>query len=389
MSTPTGCGACPPLPEAFVRLRYFFGKRLGVADLNDEQAYHRGKQRLHNRLAHGRGVLCGLRLSPFSSDSGNTVLRVGAGAALDSCGDEVVVGHDQCIDLAAWFRRQVNHVEGTGESFPPAGSGDALRVCVVLRYRECPTTPEAAPRDPCSCDTGGCEYGRIQEGFELDVVLTAQARELDATWQNPSAADLADVVQSANDAASLAEGLGQLVTEACAQPLNPDWLVLGCLELQLEDGQVTGLSDPSDWSGPAQVLLSTSTLQTLLLKALEPGSAVVSADLHPTGDYQLVLAGTPLPGSLSGGARLRRLDPGGWVEDAGATAALHTVGPDTLLAVTPGDPAFAVEGVYQLSFGSPPLLTADLTPLQADLVFRVVDDGGTLTLTDLRDLGGS
>ena len=51
---------CRTVPAEFVRLRYFFGQRLGVVDLADEQSYLVGKQRFHNRLAHGAGVLCGL-----------------------------------------------------------------------------------------------------------------------------------------------------------------------------------------------------------------------------------------------------------------------------------------------------------------------------------------
>ena len=54
---------CEPLPVGFVRLRYFFGKRLGVADFADEQQYHAAKQRFHNRRLHGSGVLCGLGLA--------------------------------------------------------------------------------------------------------------------------------------------------------------------------------------------------------------------------------------------------------------------------------------------------------------------------------------
>ena len=82
-----------PIPPGFIRLRYFFGKRLAVADFVDEQRYHAGKLRFHNQHAHGAGVLCGLRPSLFPE--GSTVLRVARGAALDRRGREMVVGCDQ------------------------------------------------------------------------------------------------------------------------------------------------------------------------------------------------------------------------------------------------------------------------------------------------------
>src|SRR5687768_1949891 len=89
-------GACCPLPPEFVRMRYFFGQRLGVVDFAEEQSYHAGKQRFHNLRAHGSGVLCGLRAErfvwPMGAAGPSTVLMVRRGAALDACGREIVVG---------------------------------------------------------------------------------------------------------------------------------------------------------------------------------------------------------------------------------------------------------------------------------------------------------
>src|SRR5262245_51949706 len=106
-----GEDGCVVAPAEFVRLRYYFGQRLGVVDLSDEQAYVVGKQRFHNARAHGAGVLCGLRAERYRFPQGaaattpTTLLRVRRGAALDACGREIVVGWDQCIDVAAWWRQ--------------------------------------------------------------------------------------------------------------------------------------------------------------------------------------------------------------------------------------------------------------------------------------------
>ena len=105
-----GCGsgsACTTEPAEFVRVRYYFGQRLGVMDLNDQFLYHAGKLAFHNVRLHGFGVLCGLEVAKQKPPAGtaSTVLRVSTGSAIDACGREIVVGVDQCVDVAAWFAR--------------------------------------------------------------------------------------------------------------------------------------------------------------------------------------------------------------------------------------------------------------------------------------------
>src|SRR5262249_18297732 len=164
-------------PPEFVRLRYFFGQRLGVVDLTDEQAYVVGKQRFHNLRAHGAGVLCGLRAERFLFPAGvppstpTRVLLVRKGAALDGCGREIVVGWDQCIDVGAWFAKHLATSDDLQHWFDP-GAEHALWLAVC--YRDCPSDPQPAPRDPCGCDPGGCELGRVREGFELKLLTKSE-----------------------------------------------------------------------------------------------------------------------------------------------------------------------------------------------------------------------
>lgn len=162
-----GCG----VPYEFVRLRYFFGQRLGVLELTDEQAYVVGKQRFHNRHAHGAGVLCGLAASRYAPGGAvsTTLARVSSGAALDGCGREIVVGWDTCVDVAAWYR--VNRETNLDLADPAADT--AQHVWVVVCYRECPSDPAPAPRDPCGCEPSGCENSRVREGFELRLVTVS------------------------------------------------------------------------------------------------------------------------------------------------------------------------------------------------------------------------
>ena len=96
---------CSCAPFEFVRPRFYYGQRLGALDFSDWLWYHAGKQRFHNLHAHGVGVLCGLLTQRYEipQEDTTTVLKVTKGAALDSCGREVIVSVDQCIDVGAWY----------------------------------------------------------------------------------------------------------------------------------------------------------------------------------------------------------------------------------------------------------------------------------------------
>ena len=76
-----------PFEFPMKRNRYYQGRLLTAADFEAEQAYHREKNRLDNRLLHGAGVICGLGVSV---DGGETIV-VSSGAALDYDGNEIIV----------------------------------------------------------------------------------------------------------------------------------------------------------------------------------------------------------------------------------------------------------------------------------------------------------
>ena len=195
------CGPCGTLPSGFVRLRYFFGKRMGVADFVDEQRYHTSKHRFHNQRLHGAGVLCGLGVA--RQEPTEVMLRVGKGAAVDACGREIVVGYDQCIDLDAWLRRELAERGAIDATWPDSARDPAggLPLVVLIRYRDCATAPEPAPRDPCSCDAAGCDFGRVREEFELRIVT---ARDPEATVVMPLTPPRAAVDRVVGRAASAA-----------------------------------------------------------------------------------------------------------------------------------------------------------------------------------------
>ncbi|HFD39972.1 MAG TPA: hypothetical protein ENJ31_09055 [Anaerolineae bacterium] len=389
--------ACPALPESLVRLRYFFGKRLGVADLRDEQSYHRSKQRLHNHHAHGSGVMCGLGLSRFDSGTdGSAVIRVAAGAALDSCGREVIVGHAQCIDLAAWFARRREQAEAAGETFPPAGSVDEenlIAICVAVRYRECETTPESAPRDPCACDTGGCEFGRVEEGFELAVLLADEAQPYRTRLRFPPLEELAEIIGQASDAGDLLERLAEAQTATCPQAREPDWVLLGCLGLKLavDHSEVQALVAEQAWSPPTETLLSTAAIQELLalllVGVMKTGdSKTIDAELYVAGEAgDTVLRVIPqapiVEDSVSKSPfQVRRLVPGqGWVRSQHMQTRFVGEADPPFLELGFDTGFLEPGGRYRLTTtaGSHPIVDEELRPLCIERSFEIpeTEDG--------------
>jgi hypothetical protein len=257
---------CPP--AEFVRLRYFYGQRLGVIDLTDEQSYLAGKQRFHNLRAHGVGVLCGLTGERYVWPQGappntpTTLLRVRRGAALDGCGREIVVGWDQCIDVAAWLAQHP-------AAEPPSGTS-TLPLWVALCYRECPSDPAPAPRDPCGCDSGGCDYARVREGFQLKLLTAAEAALVAKANAASGASPLpAEEELTGSLLGALSRDVALLAGADC--PASPDdpCLLLCRFEATLDSGgKVTDIAALDNTISERRTLLPTEELQKGILEAL-------------------------------------------------------------------------------------------------------------------------
>jgi len=271
---------CLVPPAEFVRMRYFFGQRLGVIDLADEQSYVVGKQRFHNLRAHGAGVLCGLRAERYVFPQGSspatptTLLRVRRGAALDWCGREVIVGWDQCIDVAAWFAK---HKEAQME----AANATRLRLWVALCYRECPSDPAPAPRDPCGCDAEGCEFARTREGFELKLLTDAELKTHLPSHHCLIAAPIAEEIlddlpeKAYARAVALLSGTDCHEAHDCCLLLADFWAKLDSSHKKIVDIEAPDNTIPERHS-----LLPTAILQRGILRML---AAAADAELSGQG----------------------------------------------------------------------------------------------------------
>jgi hypothetical protein len=289
--------ACLVMPAEFVRLRYFFGQRLGVVDLADEQSYLVGKQRFHNRLAHGVGVLCGLTAERYvfpqgaPESSSTTLLRVRRGAALDACGREIVVGWDQCIDVAAWFaQRQAAHIRTASDTPAPVNDVSdpalvqtSLRLWVTLCYRDCPSDPAPAPRDPCGCDAGGCEFARIREGFELKLLTDREEKLLEKCEKGAQGPDyVRDEVLGESIDEAIARRVAELAGAHCPEPQDDPCLLLASFTATLDSTgkKVINISKPDNFIPERFSLLPTSVLQKGLMDVL---AATSNAELIGSG----------------------------------------------------------------------------------------------------------
>ena len=197
------------------RPRWYGRQIVGPDDLTQEQDHVRARQRRHNRMLHGWGVVCGLRVR-----SGETPceLIVEAGYALDPCGEEIVVSADVSLDACS--------EDMDGAAVSPCG-GDpwcgSVRIArdpdtpyyLAIRYVERLARPVLAYGDCCATDPA-CEYSRRSDGFELRVLDTLPPGH-DAI---PRSADLVAAVTCA---------AGPRVCPACP---DSDWVVLADLRIQ-------------------------------------------------------------------------------------------------------------------------------------------------------------
>jgi hypothetical protein len=341
--------SCWTLPAEFVRLRYFFGQRLGVVDLTDEQAYAIGKSRFHNRHAHGVGVMCGLTGERYPGVAApppatkTTLLKVRRGAALDACGREIIVGWDQCIDVNAWFQQNRTSNPDLADWLDPSFTGSRdLWICV--QYAECPSDPAPAPRDPCGCDPGGCDYGRVREGFRLSLLTASQLDSVAALPPWPPVDLRLD-----EGAPGTAVRWANAVSGAACPDATDACLALAqfSVSVDLTLQSVTDIGTVDNTIDRRLALLPTSTLQRALLTALS------STGLDVLGDGPSFGAVTFTGTSATAGTLAIA------VELAGAT-------PATLVPLAPSPLASAKVSVWQFADDG---TWTDVTPAAADITY--------------------
>jgi DNA-binding beta-propeller fold protein YncE len=158
------------------RNNYFTGKLLVERDFTDEQRYVLGKLRRHNQRLHGWGAVCGLKVvqhpNPACQDR---FVVIQPGTAIDCCGREILVTHDEYFDFKTQFL--ANWQKQNGPNSQPDNQPHMIQICVS--YEECPTEDVPALFDDCNCSAASCQPNRILESYSFDVLIDPPANATD------------------------------------------------------------------------------------------------------------------------------------------------------------------------------------------------------------------
>ena len=148
------------------RNSYFYGKMLGVHQLDLEQEYFNSKRWLLNRLVTGPGVVCGLDVQLTDDNKGVVVYP---GLAIDRCGREVIVPQPS---PPVWLPPMPDYAGGSEEQSRP--KYERHDYCedeyahVLLCYHECKSDP--VPAMAGDCETAAfCVPDSIREKYKVEV----------------------------------------------------------------------------------------------------------------------------------------------------------------------------------------------------------------------------
>lgn len=163
-----GCGGCGGCLEcgtiAAERNRYFTGKYMTPRDFACDPDYLLSRHRLHNRLFHGWGIVCGLNVVPHPSPDCPGWVVVRSGIALDCCGREIVLRKDRAFKLPL--------PDPDSDQEPVE---DPFLLCLVYAEEQIESVPALYAEG--SCDAKRHEANRVREVGRLE---TRPLDEIDA-----------------------------------------------------------------------------------------------------------------------------------------------------------------------------------------------------------------
>ena len=208
------------------RTRFFPRQLITPDDLTQDQRYFREKQRRHNRMLHGWGVVCGVYVR---SGQNPCEVIVEPGYILGPYGDEIIVEQEVTVDLC--------HEDPDGNALSPCGESDIWcsdvrsdrtpgePLYLAIRYAECHTRPVRVMPGGCGCDDTDCEYSRIRDSYAIKVL-----RALPSTYDPMPSPNVAELLRCT--------GQDDDFRRTCPPCPEEPWVILATLQVGA-DGEIT------------------------------------------------------------------------------------------------------------------------------------------------------
>jgi len=202
MNTDTCCRAVP-CDQSIAELPRYYARQLITADdLTLEQDYFRSRLRMHNRLLHGWGVVCGADVCYVAKTDANGITRrqpwlviVTPGYILGPYGDEIYIDCKRTIDVRTHGVVGISGEPCIEDSDPWCSEicddGETRKVFIGVRYKQFATRPVRVQPVSCGCDDNRCENSRWRDGYEIRILTEcpdpgAQPPSLDGLFAGPT-----------------------------------------------------------------------------------------------------------------------------------------------------------------------------------------------------------
>lgn len=169
------CKDCKDSYNNFKRARYFHGMLMTDRDFTEEQEYQIEKRKLHNRMLHGWGVVCGLKITAFNP-AGNSVI-IEKGLALDCNGNEIFVNEPIEFDVLQAIEAYNRPKSAERECKSETTTSTTYYVRIKYKENRSDAVPVYAPGS--GCEEKVCEYSRTKEGVCIDVTPTGCSKPND------------------------------------------------------------------------------------------------------------------------------------------------------------------------------------------------------------------
>lgn len=158
------------IPDPNKHVRYSYGMVLGKEDLEQDFAFHHGRDLWGMREVIGYGTVRGLAVKAEDDGAQGPRISVMPGSAITPRGELVCVPSEQCASLNDWLKKQARDA-AKRTLLEGKITADQLTLYVTLCYRDCPTDDLPIPGEPCRDEADAMAPSRLTDDFALELHL--------------------------------------------------------------------------------------------------------------------------------------------------------------------------------------------------------------------------